>query len=295
VIELALGTGEARDVLAAVVARVGLDAGVDLLLIKGASLTAHGLREDRGRGDVDVLVRPKHVGPLRRVLTTLGWSAFNEPSVYPLIVPPHAITFVHPRWHTEIDVHTFVPGCYADPTTCFEHLWAERTTIQLAHQPVECTGPAGSALIGGLTLMRTPTRPRMTTESSQWRAAVSAWPEPERMALARLAADCQSADALAPLFDAAGVPPVGRGANTTANWTDWNDRVGQETRRGYVWATSIRRAPLREKPRLAVRALTFDPEAFARGMPQPTGWARARQVGRRINLIRSTISRFRRD
>ena len=35
-------------------------------------------------------------------------------AAFPLITLPHAIAFIHPRWHTEIDVHTFLPGSYAD-------------------------------------------------------------------------------------------------------------------------------------------------------------------------------------
>jgi hypothetical protein len=291
VTELDLATSEARDVLAAVVARVALDAQLDVLLIKGPSLALHGLRGERAWGDVDVLVRPEHVSPLRRELAASGWEAFDETPDFPLITIPHAITLIHPRWHTEVDVHTFLPGSYAEPATTFEQLWAGRSLIQLAHQPVLCTGRIGSALVAALNLARTPTSQRTRHEMLQWRAAVSAWPDADRLALAALAAGCRAADVLAPLFDAAGVPATGRGAITHQEWNDWRDRVGREARRGYAWVQAIRRAPVRVKPRLAIRALTYDPAATQRGEPQPTGWARVRHVARRLGLATSLLLR----
>jgi hypothetical protein len=289
VTELNLAISEARDVLAAVVARVAQDAHLDVLLIKGPSLALHGLRGERAWGDVDVLVRPEHVSPLRRELAASGWEAFNETPDYPLITLPHAITLIHPRWHTEIDVHTFLPGSYAEPATTFEHLWASRTHLQLAHQPVLCTGQIGSALVAALNLERTSTSPRTRDEVLHWRAAVSAWPDADRIALATLAAECRAADVLTQLFDAAGVPATGHGAITPQEWNDWHDRVGREAHRGYVWVRAIRRAPVREKPRLVIRALTYDPAATERGEPQPTGWARVRHVTRRLGLAASLL------
>jgi len=284
VTELSLATSEARDVLAAVVARVAHDAQLDALLIKGPSLAIHGLRAERAWGDVDVLVRPEQVSRLRRGLTASGWEAFNETPDYPLVTLPHAITLIHPRWHTEIDVHTFLPGCYADAATTFEKLWSDRALIDLAHQPVLCTGRIGSALVVALNMARTPTIPRTREETVQWRTAVSTWSEADRTALAALAADCRAADALAPLFDEAGVPSTGRGALTRDEWDDWRLRVRQEAHDGHLWVAAIRRAPAWRKPGLAIRALTYDPSATEQGVPQPTGWSRVRHVARRLRL-----------
>lgn len=289
--ELPLTTSEARDVLAAVVARVAQDAQLDVLLIKGASLAFHGLRAERAWGDVDVLVRPNHVHLLRRELTAYGWEVANETVPYPLITHPHALTLIHPRWHTEIDLHTFLPGSYADAAITFDQLWAERTAIQLAHQPVICTGRIGSGLVAALNLARTRASQRTRDELPQWLAAVRSWSESERLALATLAAECGSADVLAELFDAAGVPATGRGFITRQERKDWDDRIGQEARRGYAWGRAIWRAPGGQKLRLAFRALTYDRGAADRGDPQPTGWARVRHVPRRSRLAASLMLR----
>lgn len=289
--ELSLATSEARDVLAAVVARIAHDAQLDVLLIKGPSLAIHGLRAERAWGDVDILVRPSHVERLRDELAASGWAAANETPDYPVIAAQHSMTFMHPRWHTEIDAHTFLPGCYADPATTFEHLWADRTSIQLAHQPVVCTGRIGSALVAALNLARTQASPRTREEMPQWRDAVRSWPDADRLALAALAAECRAADVLAELFDAAGVPATGRGTLTRQERNDWNDRVNQEAHRGYVWNKAISRAPARAKLRLAIRALTYDPEFAERGAPRLTGWARWRHVLRRLGLALSQLVR----
>lgn len=291
--ELSLATSEARDVLAAVVARVARDAGLDLLLIKGPSLAAHGLRGERAWGDVDVLVRPGQVGRLRRALAGSGWDSVNETPGYPLVTLPHAITLVHPRWHTEVDVHTFLPGSYADAATTFDLLWADRSSIDLAHQPVLCTGRISSALVAALNLARTAATPRSRDEAQQWRAAVSRWPDVDRTALARLATECRAADVLARLFDDAGIPSSGRGVLTQPEWNDWRDRVRQEEHDGHLWVVAMRRAPAWKKPGLALRALTYDPGASERGMPQPTGWSRVRHAARRLRMAVSLIRRRR--
>lgn len=289
--ERALATSEARDVLAAMVARVAKDARLDLLMIKGPSLSFHGLRAERAWGDVDVLVRPDHVGSARREFEKLGWAAFNEPSKYPLIALPHSITLIHPRWHTEIDLHTFFPGCYADPEDVFTQLWEDQTSMELAHQPVPCTGLIGSALIAALNLARAPTRPRTLAEVDQWNDAVSQWSDADKDLLAQLAAECRASEVLASMFAEVGISPVRRAAMTRADVADWRNRVMSEAGTGYAWWVAFRLAPLRRKPRQVMRALSFDPQAFARGLPQPTGWSRVRHVARRIGQGLATVAR----
>ncbi len=242
--ERPLATSEARDVLAAMVARVARDADLDLLLIKGPSISFHGLRAERAWGDVDILVRPDHVGPLRRVLDASGWVAFNEPSPYPLIALPHAITLIHPRWHTEIDLHTFFPGCYADADVTFTQLWEERTRIELAHQPVPCTGLIGSALIAAVNLARTPTHPRSRAEAEQWKDGVARWPDTDKSSLAHLAAGCGASEVLAPMFSAVDITPLRHCAMTKDDWADWRSRVKIGEGVGYGWWVAFRRAPL---------------------------------------------------
>jgi hypothetical protein len=280
--EMPLEISEARAVLAALVSRVASDADIDLLLIKGASLSHHGLRTPRSWGDVDVLIRPGTEPRLRRLLEQAGWSVPDEPSPRPLPIAPHALTLHHPRWYTEIDVHRHFPGCYGDPADVFELFWRGRTPIESAHQPVATTGLHASALIAALNLMRGPKRPWTRRETAEWIEAVTAWTDDDRQALAQLAAATGAADTAAPLLDDAGVSPIGRGTTANADLADWHDRVSMARGDGYEWGLALRRAPLGRKPSVAIRALTFDPDAYVDGRPQPRGWQRVRLAVRRL-------------
>ncbi len=282
--DLALGVGEARDVLAAVVHRIARDAEADVLLIKGPTLAHFGLRSPRSWGDVDILVRPEHIRVLRDALEAAGWAAHDEFPRFPVLAPLHAVTFVHPRWHTEIDLHTFLPGAYADPARVFDALWTERTVLDVAHQQAIATGRLGTALVGALNLARMPHGPRRSIEAREWTAAVTSWADADRRALAVLAARCGAADVVLPIFEPARVPPIGRGQLSDADLADWLDRVGRDSRPGYVWAHALRRAPGWRKPFIVLRALSYDPEATAKGLPQPRGLARMRHMRRRLKM-----------
>jgi hypothetical protein len=269
--EMQLQVSEARAVLAALVARVAGEAGIDLLLIKGASISHHGLRTPRSWGDVDVLVRPGSEPKLRRVLEKYGWVVPNEPSPRPLPIAPHALTLAHPRWYTEIDVHHHVPGCYGDPAVVFDLFWADRTVIESAHQPVPTTGLHASALIAGLNLMRGPEQPWTRSETREWIEAVAAWAAADQRALAELAAATGAADTLASLLDHVGAPSIGRGTTGAADLADWHHRLSTSRGDGYEWGLALRRAPLLRKASIALQALLFDADAYTGGLPQPSG------------------------
>lgn len=294
--EKRLETSETRDVLAAMVSRVADDSGIDLLLIKGASVSHHGLRTPRSWGDVDVLVRPGTEPKLRRILESYGWIVPNEPSPRPLPIAPHALTLAHPRWHTEIDVHHHVPGCYGDPAVVFDLFWADRTVIESAHQPVRTTGLHATALVAGLNLMRGPEQPWTRSETTEWIEAVTAWAPEDKRALAKLAAAAGAADTLATLLDRIGAPSIGRGTTAVVDLADWHDRVSTSRGDGYEWALALRRAPLRRKPAIALQALLFDADAYTSGLPQPTGLKRLRLLAQRLpQAWRWLVTRVRKE
>ncbi|MFL6090398.1 MAG: hypothetical protein ACJ71Z_09685 [Aeromicrobium sp.] len=279
--DIPLQVSEARDVLAAMVSRVAADGGIDLLLIKGTSISHHGLRTPRAWGDVDVLVRPGTEPMLRRILAEVGWTVPNEPSPRPLPIPLHALTLAHPRWSTEIDVHHYFPGCYGDPADVFELFWSGRTVIDSAHQPVATTGLHASALIAGLNLMRGPEQPWTRSETEEWLAAVKAWDPGDRQALAELAAAAGATDTIADLLGQAGVTAVERGTTSAADLADWGDRVAASRGDGYEWGLAISRAPWLRKPWIAIQAVMFDADAYRHGLPQPHGLQRLRRSARR--------------
>ncbi|MFV0451017.1 MAG: 2-nitropropane dioxygenase [Propioniciclava sp.] len=118
----------------------------DLLHIKGPALDASlrvwqvdpGSADGQTRplprlsSDADVLVRPAHVPTFLQACLDHGWSVaahFSTGSAF-----EHAATL----WHNELgylDVHRFFPGIELDADAAFSRLWADRTSIAIAHRP----------------------------------------------------------------------------------------------------------------------------------------------------------------
>jgi hypothetical protein len=105
------------------------EVGADLLHIKGAAVDPS-LRPGGYPGsDVDVLVRPDHVGRLDTAMRRHGWrlySTFEYGSPF-----GHAQTYLHDAWG-HIDVHRFFPGIRLEPRRAFEQFWSERHEIEIA-------------------------------------------------------------------------------------------------------------------------------------------------------------------
>ncbi len=86
---------------------IALDAGVDLLHIKGPALLPDLRAKDRGSSDVDVLVAPGHVDRFERALALHGWerrSGYASGSAF-----QHASNWFHDSWGY-VDVHARWPG-----------------------------------------------------------------------------------------------------------------------------------------------------------------------------------------
>lgn len=112
----------AVDVTAVEVVRGLAGAGVDAILLKGASLAnwlyADGPRRDYT--DVDILIDPEQVGAAERVLGDLG---FQHTPLDDLAhdKPWHAHAWTNPR-SPSIDLHRTLIGCGVDPQTVWQVL-----------------------------------------------------------------------------------------------------------------------------------------------------------------------------
>ncbi|MGH3331093.1 MAG: nucleotidyltransferase family protein, partial [Nocardioidaceae bacterium] len=128
---------EAVPLLHGHVERLARDEGVRVLFIKGPVVAAQGLRVPRTYVDVDVLVDPAAMRPMRDALEQAGWRApVADTTAH--IVPQHSATYAHEVWPCTIDVHDRFPGFLADPQDVFEALWARRTTANVAGLEVPC-------------------------------------------------------------------------------------------------------------------------------------------------------------
>ncbi|GAB3578035.1 nucleotidyltransferase family protein [Calidifontibacter terrae] len=117
------------------------EVGADVLHVKGKSvhplLSEAGDPRNRLSVDVDVLVRPAHVGRLVARLEELQWqrvTGFAEGSAF-----GHAMNLRHHHLGL-LDLHRRWPGFGLPPATAFDRLWEHRETQEIAH--VSCPVPS---------------------------------------------------------------------------------------------------------------------------------------------------------
>ena len=113
-----------------------------------------------GRPDLGGRRRPRRPRPSRRPRggpAELGWVD-EHPYTSPTVLPMHSLTFRHPKWPCELDLHDRFPGFFADPQAVFERLWARRTTVSVAGRRGARAGPGGPRVGPGSALAARPPR-----------------------------------------------------------------------------------------------------------------------------------------
>jgi hypothetical protein len=126
----------------AAVETIALDAGVDLLHIKGPALLPDLRAQDRGSSDVDVLVAPGHLATFERALARHGWerrSDYASGSAF-----RHAANWFHDNWGY-VDVHASWPGPRVGAEEVFAAFAAGAHRQEIAHVP--CRVPNRTAQI----------------------------------------------------------------------------------------------------------------------------------------------------
>jgi hypothetical protein len=108
---------------------IAADIEADLLHIKGNAVDKALRPRDAPGTDIDVMVRPTHVGALDDALARHGWlvySSFIYGSPF-----GHAQTYRHPDWGY-LDLHRMFPGIRRDPEEAFDELWRDRSERDFA-------------------------------------------------------------------------------------------------------------------------------------------------------------------
>lgn len=106
--------------------------GVDILHVKGYAFAEEIYYPGRASTDVDVLVRPEHLGQLVEVALKDGWEIkahFETGSIF-----EHAMTLYHGSWGLA-DIHRYFPGIGDAQGSAFEALWQDRRVREIAHYP----------------------------------------------------------------------------------------------------------------------------------------------------------------
>ncbi|MDO5699855.1 MAG: nucleotidyltransferase family protein [Bowdeniella nasicola] len=117
----------------ATVQYIAQEAGIDLLHIKGYSVSPGLYRPQRASSDVDVLVRPGSEDALVSALLTHGWrleTTFDTGSLF-----RHAAALWDDRFG-HLDVHRSFPGITISAEAAFATLWDRAQSRSICH--VEC-------------------------------------------------------------------------------------------------------------------------------------------------------------
>ncbi|MET0885211.1 MAG: 2-nitropropane dioxygenase [Mycetocola sp.] len=155
----------------AAVQLVAVQAGIDLLHLKG-NATDPSLREAEAAGtDVDILVRPSQVRALHAAILIHGWelySTFEDGSPF-----AHAQTYLHPQWGY-LDVHRRFPGIGLDDEAAFSRLWEFRSSTPFCDIPCDVPSVAAQAVILMLNAARTGRTQGVDLERAWFDASVDA-------------------------------------------------------------------------------------------------------------------------
>ncbi|GAA5147481.1 hypothetical protein GCM10023340_19990 [Nocardioides marinquilinus] len=268
----------------ALVLRAAADVGVRALAIKGPVLTAQGLRGEHQSVDVDVLVDPAGVEPLRAELERLGW-AHDGTYATPGIVPTHSFTHSHPRWPCGVDLHHWFPGFLADPAEVFDVLWDRRTTVEVAHHGVPATDVVAGAAVAALHYLRGVHRAASLDDLAE--RVRTSWTPSQRDDLAVLAANTGSTEPLRPFLDAVGVvprPPTRAVVKPLAQW-ELPSELG--TTSLVPWLMGLRETPWWRRPAFVWRALWLRESNF-KALHSTRSLSRAElRRARRARLVRA--------
>ncbi|MDQ0146003.1 nucleotidyltransferase family protein [Pseudarthrobacter niigatensis] len=241
----------------ALVAGLAAGLGIRAFFIKGPVSVLQGLREAKVSADVDVVVDPVRLEDLMQGLHERGW---RERPVDPdsRTFPKHSVTVHHPEWPCCIDVHFRFPGM--ERPDCFESLWANTETLELAGQQLTVPSRELGVLFLALHALRSPALPACRHELDY----LADLTRREILAeeLLEVARATNSLAAVRPFLE------VLLPSSITVVWPEpspeWRNRVAAQDP-GSARLLAILQAPWSEKPRLLWGALFPTREVFLSG------------------------------
>ncbi|WP_282071621.1 nucleotidyltransferase family protein [Janibacter hoylei] len=164
----ALTIDEALPLGAVAVQRVLDRAGVRSLMIKGSAFAELGVRSPKAGNDIDLLIDRSDRDPALAALASAGWITVSPRTPGALEGLHYSTTMRHPHLIPSLDLHHTFAGLL-DAPGAFEAMWVERTTIELAHQPVAVPCVEHAALLEALNALKD-TRPADWPQVSHWLA-----------------------------------------------------------------------------------------------------------------------------
>lgn len=245
---------EAGELASAWVYSLAIRNGIRALIVKGKTLTAHGLRQARTPADVDVLVEPTRFDDFINLVVTAGWALRPETFISSQTTL-HSRTYLSPDWPCDIDVHRFFPGFLSTPDEVFEALWQRRETIRFGD--VTCSVPdrVSSVLILALHSLRGSAKDPRHDEELEYLTSVRLT-DADRDAVARLAECTGCAATLASVLPRLGVIAFATPEQlASSELREWNERVDSGSVGAFFWLLALRTSPWMSRPAILWRAI----------------------------------------
>lgn len=250
---MSLAVDDACDLAAAWIDTLAGRRGIRSLLIKGRSLSHHGLREPRVSADVDVLVEPARFEELCSAVQAAGWRERQRTAVG-AVWADHSRTFIHSEWPCDIDVHRYFPGFLEDRDSVFETLWAGRESMCVAHHAVAIPSRNASILITILHQLRDG-RARVDQDELS-RVTSATLTSAQRRDLASLALATGALEPAREVLLGMGMTDADLPRRVLDSAVqDWTARIEADASGAYYWLLLIRSAPLGARAGLLMRAL----------------------------------------
>lgn len=267
-----LTLAEARELLAASVARQARVLKVPAMLIKGPTLAAHGLREARESVDVDLWASPAAVDRLIAALKVRGWHVYAEDTTAHVIAPA-SVTLIHQAWPLELDLHHAFPGFLAEPQVVFDRVWARRQAFTQAGQGLAMPDLLSSVLIAALHYERSADirQPDLADLSRRVRVLVG---DTQMLELAELADQTGCADTLRRFLDSLGAPAIGAGRSDPDALDAWQLLINGGGVPGVAWIETLRRARWCDRPAILLHAFLFTEDELRYRFPDAPAGAR---------------------
>lgn len=299
-VESLLRLDEANELLSAWACAQAGRHGIRILLVKGRALSDYGLRAPRVSADVDLLVDPARFDEYCDAVMDAGWEEFPGTFAGERFTL-HSRSFRRDGWPNSFDVHSYFPGFLRDPAEVFDVLWDRHRSLGFANRDCPVPDRVSSLLVLVLHSLRGATE-QARHENELAVATRVALDDAERAALAELAAATGAGAPMREVLPTWGVvAEVDEAELNSPAYQEWHRKV--VTAQGgaaAAWLTLLTAAPLREKPRIVVRALWPSRADLAIGHPEvpdrpwPQFWGRIRRLGRGLARLPRALAAMRR-
>lgn len=260
--------------------------GIRTLIIKGETLSHHGLRPKRDSADIDVLVEPSTFDDFCEALIEAGWTP-RQTAFISKLTTVHSVSFIRDGWPCDIDAHRHFPGFLAPPEEVFESLWRRREPMAFAHQDSSVPSRPGALLVMALHSLRT-TAAHHSRQSTELKQALAArLSEAETAELGLIAVETGCVLTAEPVLLALGVDvPRAHAEQQEPAVRAWRERSYVGAHNAYFWIVAFRSARWRDRPQILRRA--------AWPVADDMSILRPELVGRRWLFFLARVSRLRR-